>query len=251
MPAGVASPCVAYERPERAGDQAEGTRSEARGRALPRLFISHLPEHDWLIALEFGRVDEGQPADRWRGITQQLGLLFDEHGRCVGFKALEFSAIDLASDEYELAWNGPRFCAPTLALADASAPEVILAARAFFGDRQSVNRTHFNHAVGAVSPGEALAEWHACIESGDCMAHYGLGIAYADAGDFQLAYKHLRFYTSIAPEEGWAHYWFARAALAVGADGEARAARDAARALATDFDLRAAVDELDDLLDGD
>ena len=28
----------------------------------------------WLIALEFGRVDEGQPPENWEGVSEKFGL---------------------------------------------------------------------------------------------------------------------------------------------------------------------------------
>lgn len=38
------------------------------------------PEHDWLIALEFGRVDEGQPADAWVTVADGVRVLHDGSG---------------------------------------------------------------------------------------------------------------------------------------------------------------------------
>ena len=43
----------------------------------PRLFVSHDKDFHWLIALEYGRVDDGQPAERWRGISEDFGYLYD------------------------------------------------------------------------------------------------------------------------------------------------------------------------------
>lgn len=204
----------------------------------PRLFVNHLPEHDWLIALEFGRVDEGQPSESWAGITDDFGYLFDQdEERIVGFKALNFSTIDLTSPFYEPLWNGPRFCAPTLALSDAVAAEVITAARAFYRGRPSINRYYFADAIDAESKNDEVGEWLACVETGDCMAHYGLGISLMESGKPAMAYKHLRFYASIAPMEAWAQYWYARAALAVNEPDEARVAALRAKELSTDPDM--------------
>jgi hypothetical protein len=36
----------------------------AKATALTRIYINHLPELDWLIAVEFGRTDDGQPHHR-------------------------------------------------------------------------------------------------------------------------------------------------------------------------------------------
>lgn len=216
-----------------------------------RLFINNMPDQDWLIALEFGRVDEGQAPEAWQGVTENFGFMIDQHeGRIVGFKALEVSQIDLSAPEYEPLWSGVRFCAPTLALADASAAEVILAARAFFGDRASINRYFFSEAIDAESVKDEVGEWLACVETGDCMAHYGLGVALMNSGSPQLAYKHLRFYTSIAPMEAWAQYWYAQAAIAVDNRDEARVAVRLAVGLASDDNLRAEAGKLLGELEG-
>ena len=45
--------------------------------AHPKLYINHLVEYDWLIALEFGRVDDAQPPDNWRGVSDEFGYLHD------------------------------------------------------------------------------------------------------------------------------------------------------------------------------
>ena len=65
----------------------------------PQLYINHLAEYDWLVALEFGRVDDSQPPDNWRGVSEDFGFLHEEPGgRVVGFKVLDFSEFD-AEDE--------------------------------------------------------------------------------------------------------------------------------------------------------
>lgn len=191
----------------------------------PRLFVNCVANLDWLIALEFGRVDEGQPADAWTGISEQFGYLFDGD-RCVGFKVLGLAGFDLDAPEHEPIWGGPRFDAPSLALANASAGEVILAARVHFDGRPSINRLYFNEAVGAEDKNDALADWMSCVETGDSMAHYGLGVELFDAGLTARAYTHLRFYATIAPHLAWAQYWYARAAFAIEERAEASAAVD-------------------------
>jgi hypothetical protein len=53
----------------------------------PRLYLNHLPDLDWLIALEFGRVDNGQPAENWSEVSEDVAYLHDGPGRRVlGFK---------------------------------------------------------------------------------------------------------------------------------------------------------------------
>lgn len=220
---------------------------ERQSRGLPRLFINHMPDFDSLIALEFGRVDEGQPMDRWMGMSSQVGFLLDEENRVVGFKVHELSQIDLDSDEHALLWQPPHFCAPTLALTRASCAEVIVAAHRFYAGNPSLNRLYFTDAIDARGTKHEISEWVACLASGDCMGHFGLGVALLDSGgDPKFAYKHLRYYASIAPEEPWALYWFARAALLVGMYGEARIAAQQAWELAVDDDQMTVVERLAD-----
>src|SRR5687767_3888154 len=105
-----------------------------------RLYINHVPELDWLIALEFGRVDDAQPSENWRGVTEQIGFLHDgPGGRCLGFKVVEFSEFDVASYELEVMWSEPLFDVPLLGLAGVPAGEIMLGTRALLGDQPSIN----------------------------------------------------------------------------------------------------------------
>jgi tetratricopeptide (TPR) repeat protein len=197
--------------------------------ANPRLYINNAPELDWLIALEFGRVDDAQPPDNWRGVSHQLGFLDEPpDGRCLGFKVLEFSTFDPAADEVAEIWSGPLFDVPLLGLAGVSAGEIVLATRALLGDEPSINRVYFNEAAGADDPAEALALWISCLEAGDSMAHFGLGYTLYALERYQEAYRHLRHYTEIAPCGSWNWCWFGRAAEAVGELTEARRAYERA-----------------------
>ncbi len=192
---------------------------------LPRLFINHIPSLDWLIALEYGRVDEGQPDDCWSEATEDFEYLHDAPGgRSVGFRILGYSRFDLESDEASTVWNPPLFAAPTLGLASASAGEIATVARAKLGFEPTLNRLYFNEAIDAESEEDEIAVWWFCLETGDCMAHYGIGIALLEAGRPAEAYDHLRYYAQIAPASAWAHHWHGRAALAIGEISEARGA---------------------------
>jgi tetratricopeptide (TPR) repeat protein len=204
--------------------------------ASPRLYVNCVADLDWLIALEFGRVDEGQPEEAWAAVSEQFGYLFDGD-RCVGFKVLGLSAFNLDTPAHEPIWSGPRFDAPTLALTGATAGEIVLAARTQFKGRSSINRLYFNEAINAETTSDALAEWLGCVETGDSMAHYGLGVALFEAGELTRAYTHLRFYSSIAPNEPWAQYWYARAAVAIEEPGEATPALERVLELSSDQNL--------------
>lgn len=204
----------------------------------PRLFINHIPSLDWLIALEFGRVDEGQPEDHWVGVTERFGFLCDApNGRPVGFKILEFSRFDLEAPDAASLWEAPWFTAPTLGLAKASAGEIATVARSKIGFEATINRLYFDEAIDSESEADEIAHWRECLETGDCMAHYGLGIALLEAGQPSDAYDHLRFYSQIAPASAWAHHWHGRAALALGEVTEARIALARSLELESDEEL--------------
>jgi tetratricopeptide (TPR) repeat protein len=198
-----------------------------------RLHLTHVSEADCLVALEFGRVDEGQFAGCWRALREahdaqrdgaRIWYLHDgPQGPEVGFKALGLSMVDLEAAELAELWVGPRFDAPTLGLAVASAAEILLAARALFAGRPSVNHEFFMRAVEA-SGEEAVGAWECCLEAGDAMAHYGLGVTLLELGRCHEAYRHLRYYTELAPAGSWAWCAYGRAAESLGQDGEARTA---------------------------
>src|SRR5690242_2963596 len=107
----------------------------------PRLYLSHDSGLDWLIALEFGRVDDAQPPECWRGVSDQLGFLHDAPGgRVVGSKVLESSRFDPEEPSLEQIWADPRFDAPLVGLTNASAGEIVVAARTYFNGADSLNR---------------------------------------------------------------------------------------------------------------
>lgn len=193
-------------------------------RARPRLYLNHIAEEDWLIALEFGRVDDGQDPEGWRMVGDAFGFLHDpDDGRDVGFKIVDFSAFDAETDDVREVWSGPRFDAPVLGLTDVPAGEIILAARALFGDQPTVNRQFFSAAINAERD-DAIGLWLACLQSGDAMAHFGLGYTLYALGRYPEAYRHLRHYTEIAPHGPWPWCWLGKAAEAIGETDEARIA---------------------------
>jgi ADP-ribosylglycohydrolase len=189
-----------------------------------RLYLSHDTELDWLIALEFGRVDDGQPSDCWVRVNSRFAYLQDmPDGRIVGFAALKFSEFDPEHEAVRRIWDEPRFDAPVLGLVDASAGEIVTAARFHFDGRNSINRDLF-HAATAAKGEDALVRWRQCLEAGDAMAHFALGYTAYELGRYQEAYRHLRHYTEIAPAGAWNWCWFGYAAEAVGEVAEARRA---------------------------
>lgn len=161
---------------------------------LPRIYLSNLPELNWLTGVEFGRVDDGQPSDCWVALTENIGVLLDEPGgRPVGFKLLAASEFDEEAEGAQEVWDGPRFHAPQVGLEDASIGEIVIAARTFFDDQESVNRSFFS--LGTSSEGEkALFNWRCCLEAGDSMAHFALGYTLYELG---RQGKPLRPYSSL------------------------------------------------------
>ena len=122
---------------------------------------------------------------------------------------------------------------PALGLRDSTAGEIVLAARPFLGGRSTVNRVYFNAAMRARGR-EAEEAWRYCLQSGDLMAHYGLGYTLHELGRSREAYRHLRAYTELVPADGWAWSWLGKACEAMGEAAEARSAY--ARAIALDGD---------------
>jgi tetratricopeptide (TPR) repeat protein len=198
------------------------TATEAR-----RLYISHVADYDWLIALEFGRVDDGQPAEHWNGVGERFGFLHAgdpvEGAPAVGFKVIGFSEFDPEDPGYAPIWEGPLFEAPQLGLPAAPAGQIVLAARSLYGGGPSLNRVLFERAT-QLRGAEALEAWTACLHAGDAMAHFALGYTLYELGRFHDAYRHLRYYASISPAHPWNHCWFGKAAEAIGEDREATVA---------------------------
>ena len=203
----------------------------------PRLYINRAADLDWLIALEFGRVDDGQPSDCWLSVSENFAWLRDgPDGRFVGFKILDFSTFDASDAKHASLWAGPRFDAPLVGLANATAGEIALATDALLDDHSTVNRHWFSNAVrNHHAPDEAAIQWLVCLQAGDSMAHFGLGCALYDLGRHREAYRHLRHYTELAPHSAWSWCWYGKAAEAIGEPTEAmHAYREALRLEALD-----------------
>jgi tetratricopeptide (TPR) repeat protein len=186
------------------------------------LFINRDVDYDWLIALAFGQVLDGQPDDHRIGAGEDAAWILDRPGgEIVGFAIQRLNEFD--ADAADSLWTGPHFAAPTLGLADASAGEIAAASQARFARSSTLNRRFFDAAIGSEGV-EAARAWMACVETGDSMAHYGLGYTLVELGRYHEAYAHLRFYTELAPFNGWAWCWLGQAAAGLGTRDEARAA---------------------------
>ena len=197
---------------------------------------------------------DGAPADAWRVIEDQVGFLSDADGRCIGFQVNGFGSFDPEAPELDVLWtDAPHFDAPLLGLRDASAGAICVAARVFLGDEPTLNRCYFNDAVSAGAAGyeaEAAELWALCLETGDAMAHYGLGYTLYALGDFRGAYRHLRVYTELTPHNAWSWCWLGRVCIALGELDEARSVLEKAVEMEAQCGETTGAPELLEELDG-
>ena len=174
----------------------------SRSRRSP-LYLSRDVHYDFLTALEWGRVDDGQATGPMAGGERGLPLppAYAPGGRIVGFRIDDFSEW-LPSDEEERAIReAGRFDAPLLVLRGAGALRIAREAGKFFGEHNSLNRDFFDRATESGASGEYEQElywWRCCLQAGDAMAHFGLGYTLCDLGRYREALPHLRHYTRIA-----------------------------------------------------
>ncbi len=188
----------------------------------PALYINRDPGIDWLIALEFGRVLDGQPADHLLPVDEDAAYVLDgPGGTVIGFAVGELCEYDPDAPGREELWRGPRFDVPLFGLRDVHAGEVILGTQATLFDKPTVNRVFFATAIDTEGD-ECVCQWRMCLESGDAMAHFGLGYTLLDHDRPREAYGHLRAYVAVAPFNTWAWCWLGRAALAIDEPTEAR-----------------------------
>ncbi|MCX6388178.1 MAG: hypothetical protein NTX07_05555 [Solirubrobacterales bacterium] len=185
---------------------------------LIRVSLNLMREHDWLTVLEFGRVDDGQDGAQWAALEDEngwVGLLFDR-----------------PADEPDAVGQGPLFHCPQLGLERASIAEIAIATDRLFPNYSTPNRQLFNDAAGMIDdPQTAVDLWLTCLATGDCMAHFGVGTTFLELGQPHDAYRHLRYYATIAPADPWTQCWYGKAAEAIGEFEEAISAYDAAIAL--------------------
>ena len=186
------------------------------------LYINRDLELDWLIAVEFGRVVDGQPEDHFQPVGEDFAYCLDgPGGEAIGFAVDDLSSFD--AEAWPELWQTPHFDAPLFGLRNAPAGAVTLAAQARLAEEPTTNRLLFNLAISADGD-EAVGLWRQCLEAGDSMAHYGLGYTLLDVGRPREAYGHLRAYVEACPTNAWAWCWLGRAHEALGELTDARAA---------------------------
>jgi tetratricopeptide (TPR) repeat protein len=199
------------------------------------LQVSFDQDYDFLNAVEFGIVVDGVHPDRWRPLSERFAYLardVDDDVE-VGFQVKDFSTIDPERDVPAI-FEGPRFDVPVLGLAGATAGEILLAAATFLEGESTVNRLLFDSATAARGD-EAVTAWKQCLQAGDLTAHYGLGYTLLDLGQYRLAYRHLRYYTELLPDQAWGWSYRGKAAEQLGELVEARECYR--RAIALDEEL--------------
>jgi len=187
------------------------------------LFLSHDPDYDWLVAVEFGAVLDGKADEEYIPIDDDCAFARrDGDGPVIGFVLNEYSAYDPAA--HADLFEGPRFDVPVLGLEQASLNEIVLSARATIGGLSTADVVMFDLAVGEQGSAEAELAWRACLTTGNMKAHFGLGYTLWELGKNHEAYRHLRLYTELAPRNAWAWCWFGKACTSLGELHEARAA---------------------------
>jgi tetratricopeptide (TPR) repeat protein len=196
----------------------------------PQLFLSHDAHYDWLVAVEYGRVNDGHPPWLRRQVYPGFDFLLDDRdGREFGFTIDYFSGFGLPDGDWdpevEEELRGRRFDVPTLMLEDAHAVEIAEAAAELFEGRNSVNRDFFDRATECGERDQfeqALYWWRSCLQAGDLMGLFGIGYTLHDLGRFAEGLPYLRRYAELAPYQPWTWCWVGRCAAALGRVGEAR-----------------------------
>lgn len=184
-------------------------------------FLSYDADLDWIEVAPYGVVLDRQGHDRWHGVCDRFGYFLDApDGQVIGFRLVEVGEFDPDAPELATIFEGPRFTVPVLALVDATAGEVVLAARGMLGGESTLDRRFFDVAVASEGE-EALAHWVHALQAGCGLAHYGAGYTLLELGRPREAYRHLRHYTSLVDADAWAWAYRGRAAAELGFVDEA------------------------------
>lgn len=178
---------------------------------------------DYLLAIEFGEICDGKADSEYGALSDDVAwVLREPGGEVIGFIAKGLDRFE--PEAIEELWSGPRFDAPQLGLRRARAGEVALSALATFADTSTTDALAFHAAVEHDAGTEKLEAWRVCLGTGNLKAHFALGYTLCEQGQFQAGYRHLRYYTELAPRNAWAFNWLGQACVGLGEVGEARAA---------------------------
>lgn len=179
--------------------------------------------NDLFEAVAFGIVVDDWHGVRLRSIDSGVEFLLDsDQGPVVGFTVQPLTEF-APDDDDEDVWEGPRFDVPTLGLTGATVGEIMLAARARWGDEPSNDVIAFQSAIAAKEEDLESARpwWREVIEFGDLKGVFGLGYTLYDLHRYRDAYPHLRRYTEIAPGNSWAWCWYGMVCEQLGENEEA------------------------------
>ena len=222
------------------------TNRTRRTRRLP-VRISYDSDIDYLWAVKFGEaVDE--PLDDEIDSPFKDFSVFRRGGGgpVVGFGVQDFYKFEIPDADHEL-MPDYTFHAPTLALREATAESLVLAARSTLDGFSTPDVVFYDLALEADSSGDpeqAEIYWRACLGAGDPKAHFGLGSTLCELGRPEEAYGHLQEYTRLLPRSPWGWTWLGEACEGQGeVDEAARCYRRAIRRAAavgdeTDADKR-------------
>ena len=190
------------------------------------LYLSRDVHYDYLTALEAGRVDDGQAPEQWREVARTSTFCWTGRvgaSSASGSRTSPVAAHGRGGAARSL--EAGRFEAPLLVLRGAGALRIAREAAKFFDGENSINRDFFDRATECGANEEYEQElywWRCCLQSGDAMAHFGLGYTLCDLGRFREALPHLRHYTRIAAHGPWSWVWLARCQSGLGRFDEAR-----------------------------
>jgi tetratricopeptide (TPR) repeat protein len=189
-----------------------------------RLYLNRTERNDCLHALEYGLIFDGQRDEDWHKVSESFAYLHEgSQGPIHGFSLHNLLTFDTDDPAVAAIWGEPLFDVPTLGLSRAPAGAIVIAARRHFETRVSINRVFFNDGMDREGE-DALGYWYAALEAGDSMAHFGAGYTLVELGRHHEAYRHLRYYLEISPNNPWNWCWLGKAAQAIGEVEEARLA---------------------------
>lgn len=177
---------------------------------------------DWLLALEFGCVVDGQPKDHYIELDRAFAFIRRGPGEeVIGFSVSSLSGFD---PDHPALWEPPLFDVPAVGLDAVPAGAVVAAARRVFPQLSTGDVILFEAAIDAEGPEQSALAWRLCLGAGNLKAHFGLGYTLCELGRHREAYPHLRRYTELVPHNAWAWCWLGNACEGIGELAEARSA---------------------------
>ena len=194
---------------------------------MPAL-LSLAPWKELLEITEYGKVWDGQPADRICELDERIGFLLQD-GHTIAVAVRQPFDIDPAA--IPSIWETPRFVVPTLGPEELSIGEILLLVQARYRPDEPTNDAlHFQAAIEAQgeNPELAISMFKLALEAGDMKGHYGAGYTLLGQGIAREAAEHLGIYTRLTPFNAWAWCWLGKAQAELGELCAARASYERA-----------------------